>query len=88
MGLDFTTGIDLIEKAIAEKRKEKLWDLYVAKYQFMGPDSFISFEEFCDGPNGANTSNLSEDNRTADEIVNEAENILLLLRKEGIDGII
>ena len=88
MGLDFTTGIDLIEKAIAEKRKEKLWDLYVAKYQFMTTDSFISFEEFCDGPNGENNSNLSEDNRTADEIVNEAENILLSLRKEGIDGTI
>ena len=88
MGLDFTTGVDLIKKAIAEKRKEKLWDLYVAKYQFMTTDSFISFEEFCDGPNCANNSNLSEDNRTADEIVNEAENILLSLRKEGIDGII
>ena len=86
MQLDFTTGIDLIEKAIEEKRKEKLWDLYVAKFQFMGPESFISFEEFCDGANNADNSDLTKDSRTADEIINESENILLSLRKEGIDG--
>ena len=77
MDLDIKTGIGLITKALEEKHKKQAWDLYIAKYQHMNQENYISFEEFY------NPKKEKEDKRTAEEIIKESEDLLLSLRKEA-----
>lgn len=84
MDLDAATGISLIIKAMEEKHKKLAWDLYIAKYQHMTQENYISFEEFYNPEKRIE----KEDRRTAEEIIKESEDLLLSLRKEGIDGTI
>lgn len=46
MEMPFKEAWKLILKNIEEKRRDKLWEIWLAKYQHMDGDNFMSFEDF------------------------------------------
>ena len=66
--LDLNIAVELIAKAYEEKLKENVFTLYTSIYPNMDEDNFISFNEFY--------SILTTDKRSADEILEEVEEVL------------
>lgn len=77
MELDVLDAIELIKKAYVEEEKEKLWQLYLTKYQYMNQETYIAFEDFI---NPSKVIDRTYENKTFEEIVSEAESILDSLR--------
>ena len=82
MDLPPANFLDLVEKAAIEKEKDKVWQKWVAKYPWMAPENFMTFEEFYAqhvGPagqpgQGAGTTNQPDNPQR--EPVADAERIL------------
>ena len=63
LNLNIDVGIELIIKAMEEKRKDKVFKLYASAYPYMDEENFISFEEFYISitANGKSTDEILED---------------------------
>jgi len=44
--LSFCEGLSLLIKALEEYKKEKAWQVWLAKYQHMDKESYVPFEDF------------------------------------------
>ena len=70
MDLEFEEGFELIIKAFEKKREQRLWELYVSRYQHMSKKNYFSFEEFC-----GETSNVDIETNE-EEILDDVKYIL------------
>lgn len=78
---DIETAVEILKKAIEEKRKEQAFMLYVNLYGQMDETNFISFEEFYQT---SHTNTNRKDEKSIEEILEETQAIV-----EGVDfGII
>lgn len=68
MNLNWTDGIKLINKAIKERDRQKIWDIWISCYPNMTKDNYITFEDFYDKA----TKKVTVSTKTAEEIYNEA----------------
>lgn len=60
----------LIKKAMEEKRKEAIFELYKAIYPNMTEDTYISFEKYY--------QMATEEEKSAEEIIKETEELINL----------
>ena len=78
MDLEWEDGLDIVEKAHREEINSRFWEAYLMKYQHMDESNYMDFEEFKD-LGRKEESKLY--NRTPEEVIEYAENILESLRE-------
>ncbi|MCR8635745.1 hypothetical protein [Paenibacillus radicis (ex Xue et al. 2023)] len=83
LDLSLDTGIEMISKAAVEHRKERLWDMWIARYAKMNRDNFISFDDFM---KQATATPATASTKTAQEILDDAEWIQHALREAHLKG--
>ena len=83
MNLNVFDGIEFINKAIEERDKEQLWEMWLVQYPHMSEEDYIPFDEFYDKATGKNLVQ-----KPKQEILAMAEEIERKIReKRGeIDG--
>lgn len=77
MSLLWYEGIKVINKAYEERDKQKLWEMWLARYPNMTKDDFIPFSEFYEANIVKNVSK-----RPAKDILAEAAEIRKKLSKK------
>jgi hypothetical protein len=65
LNLDLAEGIEFIEKAKEEKDLQKFWQMYLVKFQWMGPDDYIPFDDYLSQIKGKNISTVSKEEALA-----------------------
>lgn len=82
---DVQEGRLLVLKAFQKREEERLWDIYKSIYPNFTQETFLSFEEFKKRQtNPKMDSNVKGDintNKTDEEIISNAEDILRLMGK-------
>lgn len=78
MNQDVVHGINIINRAIQERDKDKLWQQWLVMYPYMDEENFISFEDFYDSMRIDNTMHKSKG-----ELLAEAEEIEIKLQNRG-----
>lgn len=73
MSLPFEEGFNLYEKAIEKSLEERAWERWLVDYQRMTKDNFKPFSEYL---KEIKLPPQSKDNRSDEEIIDDAENIL------------
>lgn len=68
------TGVSLIKKAMEEKQKEAIFELYKSIFPNMTEETYISFEEYY--------LMCVQEEKTTEEIIKETEELLKLDWKE------
>lgn len=78
----YIDGINLINKAIEESEKRKLWEMWLTIYPHMNKETYISFEQFYDKV----TTPISQ--KSSNEIYDESMDIYIkhLERRKSING--
>lgn len=73
MNLPMQDGVNLYAEAIKQKEDEKIWEIWMVRYENMvkGREPFVSFEQF-----KIQARQTPETQRTEEEIIKDAENIL------------
>jgi hypothetical protein len=71
MNLDINHGISLINKAVEERDKEKVWQQWLVLYPNMSEENFISFDDYY---NSMKVTNISI-TKSKEDIISEAEEI-------------
>lgn len=69
--MDIDDGIEIIKKAYEKRNEDKAFQLYVARYPWMGEKDFVTFEQFYNPQVQVNI-----ENRNATEILTEVKGIL------------
>lgn len=75
LNLPIGEGLRLVEKAYYEESKDRVWELYLTWYPFMGEDNFISFADYL-----AELMPQKTDTRTSEQIIEETRKLV-----DGID---
>jgi hypothetical protein len=70
LNLEVNEGVLLINKALEERDKRSIWDMWIARYPWMDKESFMPFSEFLDLMIGKNITTKSKE-----QILAEAEEI-------------
>lgn len=68
--MDVLTGIKIINQAYEKKREEKMFQLYLMKYQHMDEKNFIPFSEFY------KPVNQIDEEESIEDILENVKNIL------------
>lgn len=77
MKMDVEDGANLIEKAIKNDTKDKLYQMYVVQSAFMDKDNFVSFEQYYNNC----TRQIKKENK--EQVYNKVNNILEAVCKKN-----
>jgi hypothetical protein len=78
--MSLENAIELINKAYEKDLENKVWDMWLTKYQYMDKNNFVSFEDFKNSLMQPTTNTLSSIEDTLKEV---SEIRQLKARKEG-----
>ncbi|MBP1992550.1 hypothetical protein [Paenibacillus eucommiae] len=85
MELDIESGLLQIQKAAEKENEQRHWDMYLSRYQHMTKQTFKPFHEFYKAPGAAGDAPV-ENQKSKDEIITDAEEILAAFRKNNRGG--
>lgn len=80
MSLPANTGIDIYIKAVEKNTERQVWEQWLAAYPNMTKETFISFNDYFKKMKQPQNTN---DNRSDDEIIQDAENILKRMKRSN-----
>lgn len=78
MALPMDEGLLLYEKAIDKNVEKIIWEKWLVDYQRMTKENFVPFSEYLQK---AKAPPQSKDNRTEEEVIDDAENILKMMKR-------
>lgn len=78
LSLPATVGINLYIKAVEKNSERQAWEQWLVAYQSMTKENFISFNDYL---KQLKQPQQPRDNRTDDEIIQDAENILKSMKR-------
>jgi hypothetical protein len=78
MSLPAQQGIELYIKAVDKNTERLAWEQWLVAYQNMTQENFISFSDYL---KQLKKPQRAKDNRSDDEIIQDAENILKSLKR-------
>ncbi|MEC2070343.1 hypothetical protein [Alkalihalophilus marmarensis] len=73
--MPFQEAADIYFKAVEQEQDQKLWEMWLARYQHMDKDNFLSFEQF-----KINSKSQRSIKRSEEEVLEDADNILKSLK--------
>ena len=78
MSLSVEEGFSLYEKAFEKTIEERSWERWLVDYSKMTKDNFKSFTDYL---KEIKQPPKREDNRSDDEVIEDAENILKMMKR-------
>ncbi|MBT2723047.1 hypothetical protein [Bacillus sp. ISL-46] len=78
MSLPANEGISLYIKAVEKNSEQQLWEQWLVDYNRMTKENFIPFSEY---KNQMKKPLKPKDNRSDEEVIQDAENILKSLKR-------
>lgn len=78
MKLNFKNITKLLIKAYEKQQEQKIWEMYLMRFQNMDKDNYVSFEDF-----KSKGTSVEENEMTPKELIEQAEKIKQKHQKGG-----